>query len=107
MTATPITRPPNPAAVAEASRRLRASQGLAPSPLTGGRRVTFAPPRELRPIEAAPAVAPAVERDRARWADCSRGAHVWITTPMRVVCAYCPVPEDQAARVQATRRARA
>lgn len=92
MTAAPIPTPRPPAPT--------------PCLLAVGRRVTFAPPRELRPVEGAAPVADVVARDRARWADCSRGAHAWVTTPMRVICQFCPVPEDQAPRVLAALRTR-
>ncbi len=56
-------------------------------------------------------VPPAVARDRARFADCSRGAHVFDRLELpggRVVevCRYCPIPANQAARVRAAAAAR-
>lgn len=112
MTAVPITEPPgpapSPAAVAAASHRLRASAAtLRPV------RVRLAPVRALpQRRESRPPADPVddpgglIERDRQRWADCSRGAHVWTETPQRVVCLHCPTPQDQAERVRAARRAR-
>lgn len=87
MTAAPIDPPPRPPTPATVAARLHA----------------LPPPRELRePVES-----PAVARDRARWADCSRGAHRWTDTPLGAVCLHCPVMADQAERVRAARRARA
>lgn len=90
MTAAPITPGPPRPTPAAVPRRLR----------------TLPRPRELRPIDPVAPIPPAVARDRARWADCSRGAHVWIATPLAVICQHCPVRADQAVRVQDARRAR-
>lgn len=107
MTALPIaTSPPDPcpspAVVAAASQRLRAS---------GARLAPVRPlprPRQLRPLIEVADVPDAIARDRKRWADCSRGAHVWVDVPNRPrICQHCPIPEDQAARVRAARRAQA
>lgn len=92
--------PPTPTTVGAASRRLRASSAT----LTPGREL----PRPLetrRPLDLVDDVPPAVTRDRARWADCSRGAHDWTDTPSGRVCLHCPVHADQAERVRAARRA--
>lgn len=69
---------------------------IRPGPAT-----TLPRPREFRGAAESPAVA----RDRARWADCSRGAHSWTDTPSGRVCLHCPVHADQAERVRAARRA--
>lgn len=92
MTAAPLPRPPGPSPAA-VPRKLH---GL-PRPL------------ELRRGDAGPE-SPAAARDRARWAECSRGAHAWIELPPELgaaVCAHCPTRADQAERVLAARRARA
>jgi hypothetical protein len=92
MTAAPLPDPPRPTPAAVPPRL----HGL-PRPL------------ELRRTDPAPD-SPAAARDRARWAECSRGAHVWIELPEHLgaaVCAHCPTRADQAARVRTARRARA
>lgn len=88
MSALPFDLPPTPAAM---PRHLRVAVVARPQP------------RERR--NPAP-VPPAVARDRQRWADCSRGAHVWTDVPGGRVCLHCPIPEDQAERVRAAHRAR-
>lgn len=104
MTLAPMpTAPPTPADVAAASTRLHESRArLAAVPI---RRPTLPPPREFRPVDAQAVVSEAVERDRRHFVDCSRGAHNWTSTPFGRVCLHCPIPESQADRVRARRRA--
>lgn len=93
---TAVLPAPTPAALA-ARLRLRAARPPG---------VLLPPPREVCDVPPFPAgpLADAATLARARFLDCSRGAHDFVAVPGRAaVCLHCPVPADQAAKVRAAR----
>lgn len=101
MTAVPIPAPvrvhmPNPGQLAASVARM----ALRSVPTGPDVPAELPPARERR----GPALTGAAAVSQARWADCSRGAHVWVETPLYVVCRHCPTPQHQAERVAAARQ---